>query len=351
MVQQQMNMMIATLYLFVVLVSFSTTSPAHSFLITQHGLISSRFPEDKSNIATRRSFRYNNNNSNSNSNIRKNGITINNDSIRLQSSYQREPQKETSGGNRKINSEEDEEKELTLYEILRTSPTDTRSEIKSQYIALARISHPDAQISKEKTKEGEGEGGIDDKEDVVDFQQIAEAWRTLGNPQSRRKYDRELKAKEWGEKAQRLTNERLDQAVPIALNFLRRTTAVGQAIATGFSSSSSTSTSSSSTSSSSSSSSSEIESEDGTSNNTNIDINNDNNNSTMINNIDNDGISEMVHDQVVDDQVVSNGLKQDKTTETTLTDTFISALEAGRQAGRDVDTLELNEKSSELHEQ
>ena len=348
-----MNMMIATLYLFVVLVSFSTTSPAHSFLITQHGLISSRFPEDKSNIATRRSFRYNNNNSNnnSNSNIRKNGITINNDSIRLQSSYQREPQKETAGGNRKINSEEDEEKELTLYEILRTSPTDTRSEIKSQYIALARISHPDAQISKEKTKEGEGEGGIDDKEDVVDFQQIAEAWRTLGNPQSRRKYDRELKAKEWGEKAQRLTNERLDQAVPIALNFLRRTTAVGQAIATGFSSSSSTSTSSSSTSSSSSSSSSEIESEDGTSNNTNIDINNDNNNSTMINNIDNDGISEMVHDQVVDDQVVSNGLKQDKTTETTLTDTFISALEAGRQAGRDVDTLELNEKSSELHEQ
>ena len=350
-----MNMMIATLYLFVVLVSFSTTCPTHSFLITQHGLISSRFPEDKSNIATRRSFRYNNNNnnSNSNSNIRKNGITINNDSIRLQSSYQREPQKETSGGNRKINSEEDEEKELTLYEILRTSPTDTRSEIKSQYIALARISHPDAQISKEKTKEvGEGEGGIDDMEDVVDFQQIAEAWRTLGNPQSRRKYDRELKAKEWGEKAQRLTNERLDQAVPIALNFLRRTTAVGQAIATGFSSSSSTSTSSSSTSSSSSSSSSlEIESEDGTSNNTNIDINNDNNNSTMINNIDNDGISEMVNDQVVDDQVVSNGLKQDKTTETTLTDTFISALEAGRQAGRDVDTLELNEKSSELHEQ
>ena len=343
-----MNMMIATLYLFVVLVFFSTTNPAHSFLITQHGLISSRFPEDKSNIATRRSFRYNNNNSNSN--IRKNGITINNDSIRLQSSYQREPQKETSGGNRKINSEEDEEKELTLYEILRTSPTDTRSEIKSQYIALARISHPDAQISKEKTKEGEGEGGIDDKEDVVDFQQIAEAWRTLGNPQSRRKYDRELKAKEWGEKAQRLTNERLDQAVPIALNFLRRTTAVGQAIATGFSSSSSTSTSSSSTSSSSSSS-LEIESEDGTSNNTNIDINNDNNNSTMINNIDNDGTSEMVHDQVVDDQVVSNGLKQDKTTETTLTDTFISALEAGRQAGRDVDTLELNEKSSELHEQ
>ena len=346
-----MNMMIATLYLFVVLVSFSITSPAHSFLITQHGLISSRFPEDKSNIATRRSFRYNNNNSNSNSNIRKNGITINNDSIRLQSSYQREPQKEASGSNRKINSEEDEEKELTLYEILRTSPTDTRSEIKSQYIALARISHPDAQISKEKTKEGEGEGGIDDKEDVVDFQQIAEAWRTLGNPQSRRKYDRELKAKEWGEKAQRLTNERLDQAVPIALNFLRRTTAVGQAIATGFSSSSSTSTSSSSTSSSSSSSSSEIESEDGTSNNTNIDINNDNSNSTMINNIDNDGISEMVNDQVVDDQVVSNGLKQDKTTETTLTDTFISALEAGRQAGRDVDTLELNEKSSELHEQ
>jgi curved DNA-binding protein CbpA len=317
----QMNMM-ASLCLFAVLVSFSTTHPAHSFLISQHGLITSKFPEEKSNIATR------------NRNIKKNGIIINNISIRLQSSYQREPQNEASGGSSNINSE-DEGKELTLYEILRATPNDTRSEIKSQYIALARISHPDAQLSKEK-----GEGGIDE-DAVVDFQQIAEAWRTLGNAASRRKYDRKLGALEWGEKAQRLTNERLDQAVPIALNFLRRTTAVGQAIATGFSSSSmSTSTSSPAT-----------ENEDDTSNNNNVEINNDNDkdNTNTISNIDDDEVFEMDHEQVAD-EVVSNGSKQNKATETTLTDTFISALEAGKQAGRDVDTLEINENSFELHE-
>lgn len=126
-------------------------------------------------------------------------------------------------------SSEDEEKEPTLYEILNASPDATRSELKKQYVSLARVSHPDAQKN----------------DGAVDFQQIAEAWRTLGNPKSRRQYDRQLKAKAWGEAAQRITNESLEQVAPVASSFmdnlavpfLKRTSAttfaVGKAIATG----------------------------------------------------------------------------------------------------------------------
>jgi len=89
--------------------------------------------------------------------------------MRLQSSSQQPPKEKSD----RSNNSKDEQKELTLYEILGTSQTATRSELKSQYITLAKKSHPDAQLGKEKE-------GIDDE--TVDFQEIAEAWRTLGNP-------------------------------------------------------------------------------------------------------------------------------------------------------------------------
>lgn len=128
-----------------------------------------------------------------------------------------------------------EESEPTLYEILRSSPDASRSDLKKQYVSLARVSHPDAQI---------GKSGSNDNENV-DFQKIAEAWSTLGNPKDRRRYDRQLKAKAWGEAAQRLANDRLEQAAPVAskfmdnlaVPFLRRTSAttyaVGKAISKG----------------------------------------------------------------------------------------------------------------------
>jgi hypothetical protein len=135
----------------------------------------------------------------------------------------------SSSRSRRIKSSEEDEKERTLYEILNAPQDATRSELKKQYVSLARVSHPDAQKN----------------DAAVDFQQIAEAWRTLGNPKSRRRYDRQLKAKAWGEAAQKLTNERLEQVAPVASSFmdnlavpfLKRTSAttfaVGKAIATG----------------------------------------------------------------------------------------------------------------------
>mmetsp|Transcript_67286 Transcript_67286/g.75384 ORF Transcript_67286/g.75384 Transcript_67286/m.75384 type:complete len:570 (+) Transcript_67286:55-1764(+) len=307
--------------IFVVLISFSITCPTHSLLTSQHGLITLKFPLDKSTIATHLRFR---NNKNSNPNV----IIIHTVSMRLQSSSQQPPKEKSD----RSNNSKDEQKELTLYEILGTSQTATRSELKSQYITLAKKSHPDAQLGKEKE-------GIDDE--TVDFQEIAEAWRTLGNPKSRRKYDRELKAKEWGEKAQRLTNERLEQAAPVAMKimdniavpFLRRTTAttwaVGKAIATGLSSSSTRTI---------------IKNDDNDDDeNTNVTNSDSNSASIIINNVEN---SETDDDQVVDD-AASNASTLKNATET-LADTLISAIEAGKKAGRTVDTFELNEKSLEL---
>ena len=122
-----------------------------------------------------------------------------------------------------------ENEELNYYEVLGASPDASRSELKKKYIILARQSHPDAQIG--------GNNSNDDEN--VDFQTVTEAWRTLGNPKYRKRYDRYLKAKEWGEAAQKLTNERLEQVAPIASSFmdnlavpfLRRTSkTVGKAI-------------------------------------------------------------------------------------------------------------------------
>ena len=80
----------------------------------------------------------------------------------------------------------DDENEPNFYEILGASPNASRGELKKKYIQLARVSHPDAQI------------GTDNSGDEVDFQSVAEAWRTLGNPKSRKRYDRYLKAKNGG---------------------------------------------------------------------------------------------------------------------------------------------------------
>jgi curved DNA-binding protein CbpA len=216
--------------------------PAYSYTIPRRGLgpCGIGVCDSNSALAIQWNRRINNNLSNNKNN--NNNIV----STRLQMSYQPSPptpqEDETStpsnddpkaatteSSRRSRRSSKDEEKEPTLYEILNASPDATRSELKKQYATLARVSHPDAQKNDE----------------TIDFQQIAEAWNTLGNPQSRRRYDRQLKAKAWGEAAQRLTNERLEQVAPVASSFmdnlavpfLKRTSAttfaVGKAIATG----------------------------------------------------------------------------------------------------------------------
>jgi hypothetical protein len=124
----------------------------------------------------------------------------------------------------------------SLYEILGAPATVTRAELKKRYIELAKISHPDSQISSDATTSQQ-----------VDFNEIAQAWRILGDAKLRKRYDRELRAQAFTESAQRFTNENLERAVPavasmmdkVAAPFLRRTTAttwaMGNAVAQGVS--------------------------------------------------------------------------------------------------------------------
>ena len=67
----------------------------------------------------------------------------------------------------------------TYYEILGVSQKATLEEITSAKIALAKVYHPDANLS----------SGIDTTQQM---QEILEAYRVLSNPEQRKKYDREL---------------------------------------------------------------------------------------------------------------------------------------------------------------
>lgn len=125
----------------------------------------------------------------------------------------------------------------TLYEILGAPATATRAELKKCYVAMAKLSHPDARMSSDPMTFGQN----------IDFNEIAQAWRILGDPKLRKRYDRELRAQAFAESAQRFTNENLERAVPAVANmmdkvaapFLRRTTAttwaMGNAVAQGVS--------------------------------------------------------------------------------------------------------------------
>jgi len=229
-------------FVFGVLVSFSVIHQTHSYIIPRHSLTSYNINDVTLNTkyARRRICKGGNDNK-----IDASTRT------RLKLSYQQQPPQDDTNSNTSssynskgtsIVTGSKEEKEPTLYELLEAPRTATRSELKKQYIKLARVSHPDAQI---------GGTGTND----VDFQKITEAWRTLGHDKSRKRYDRELKAKEWGEKAQRFTNEGLEQVAPVAskimdqvaVPFLRRTSATiafGKNIANGFRTSSPVETSS-----------------------------------------------------------------------------------------------------------
>jgi curved DNA-binding protein CbpA len=142
-----------------------------------------------------------------------------------------------------IDQQENEKLEdtITLYEILGAPATATRAELKTRYVELAKISHPDAQISSSSSSSSNSSNVIDGK---VDFNEVAQAWRVLSDSKLRKKYDRELRAAAFSERAQAFANENLEKAVPamadmvdIAAPFLRRTTvttfAVGQAVAQG----------------------------------------------------------------------------------------------------------------------
>lgn len=103
----------------------------------------------------------------------------------------------------------------SLYEILRAPKNATKVELKIQYLALARETHPDALIGR----------GVDtttaEAAAASSFTEVAEAWHILSNPKDRRRYDRSLQTDE-------LSDALAEKAVPmvakVAATFLRRTT-------------------------------------------------------------------------------------------------------------------------------
>ncbi len=74
----------------------------------------------------------------------------------------------------------------TLYDVLLCSPGASRDELKRSYLSLAKTYHPDALLQS---------GVANDYKTERRFTEIAHAWKVLGDPTSRRRYDRELQAK------------------------------------------------------------------------------------------------------------------------------------------------------------
>jgi hypothetical protein len=110
----------------------------------------------------------------------------------------------------------------TLYEILGASPTASRSELKQNYIRLARATHPDALIGV----------NVTGSDDLMNFTQIAQAWKILSDEKERRKYDRSLVAEDFKKNVAKVATNVVESAAPrvkkafdeYAMPFLRRTT-------------------------------------------------------------------------------------------------------------------------------
>jgi hypothetical protein len=110
------------------------------------------------------------------------------------------------------------------YDILGAKPTDTKAELKKQYFALARLTHPDALIGRKDTPAMDKKG--------ADFSEIAQAWKVLSDEKDRRKYDRTLQADIFKQNVEQVATAVSKTAGPrvkkaftdFAVPFLRRTT-------------------------------------------------------------------------------------------------------------------------------
>ena len=79
-----------------------------------------------------------------------------------------------------------EEEARSLYDVLRCPASASRAELKRSYLSLAKVYHPDALLQMGKANDAEAESR---------FVEISQAWKTLGDATSRRRYDRELQAR------------------------------------------------------------------------------------------------------------------------------------------------------------
>jgi hypothetical protein len=94
-------------------------------------------------------------------------------------------------------------KTKSLYDVLDCPPDATREQLKRSYLSLARETHPDAiwqksgMIDTVEHSEEENSIVLEDKSKttVHKFTEISQAWKILGDPSSRRRYDRELQAR------------------------------------------------------------------------------------------------------------------------------------------------------------
>ena len=108
--------------------------------------------------------------------------------------------------------------EKTLYEILNSSPTASRIDIKREYVKLVKQSHPDA-LRNNTTEDTEKQ-----------FQLTTQAWKTLSNPLERKRYDRELRAQKFTDDVESMVGNVANSAGPqfmkafenVAMPFLRR---------------------------------------------------------------------------------------------------------------------------------
>lgn len=113
-----------------------------------------------------------------------------------------------------------------MYDVLGISPEASRSDLKRQYMTLAKQTHPDALIGRNLTAD-------EVETNMQDFVEIAEAYRVLSSPKLRRKYDRSLQAEDFVESVEQAASQFTKSAAPqvkkvlqdFALPLFRRTTA------------------------------------------------------------------------------------------------------------------------------
>jgi curved DNA-binding protein CbpA len=101
----------------------------------------------------------------------------------------------------------------THYEILGARPTADTRELRQKYTQLARELHPDAMLTKNSTT----------KPLDIEFYQIAEAWRVLGDVKERRRYDRELSRVEFADNFEVFLDQGIRNAVPFFKQTAKRT--------------------------------------------------------------------------------------------------------------------------------
>lgn len=108
----------------------------------------------------------------------------------------------------------DPDVQRTLYDILGAKPDDSTQTLRKKYVQLARASHPDAI---RRNLDGNTTDVIVNNE--LDFTEIAEAWSVLSDERERRRYDRELQAKQWADSFEVF----LDKGINAAIPFVRKT--------------------------------------------------------------------------------------------------------------------------------